>query len=499
MGEPPAPPGGKPLYRLPEVLRGDPSRPVYVVEGEKAADALHRLGLLVTTSGGAGSAAAADWSPLRERKLRIWPDFDPPGARYGADVAALATIHAASVELLDVAALKLPEKGDAWDWRAANPGATAQDVEALPWRRWQPQGASPQAGPAANAPSPVPARSRRLHTVCAVDVEPEAVRWLWPGHIAIGKLTLIAGDPGLGKSMLTADLAARVTRGRPWPVYNEPCPQGGVLLISGEDDPGDTIRPRLDAAEADPSRVHILKCVKETGEPDSMLCLQRDLEALDAFLEEHPDVRLVSIDPLTAYLGETDSHKNSDVRALLQPLSELAARHRVALVAVSHLNKGAGGGASALYRVSGSLAFVAAARASFIVTKDQNDPARRLVLPSKNNLSQDTSGLAYRIGLGLNGAPRVEWEPEAVTMSADQALGPGQEEGAAEDVGTWLRELLSGGAMTFKQVEAEASSVGIPLRKLQRAAKRAGVESVREGFGRDSRFYWRIKGAGPAA
>jgi hypothetical protein len=186
------------------------------------------------------------------------------------------------------------------------------------------------------------------------------------------------------------------------------------------------------------------------------------------------------------------------VRALLQPLGDLASKHRVAIVAVSHLNKGASGG-SALHRVSGSMAFVAAARASFLITKDRDDPLRRLVLPSKNNLAQDSSGMAYRIGLGINGAPRVEWETEAVRISADEALGPmgGDDDGGGEDVGSWLRELLAEGPMSTKQVEAEASRLGLGWRKVRRAVRRAGVESVREGFGRDARYIWRIKAAEP--
>ncbi|MDB5973469.1 MAG: hypothetical protein JWR07_229 [Nevskia sp.] len=336
--------------------------------------------------------------------------------------------------------------------------------------------------------------TQRLVTVCAQDVKPEPIRWLWPGRIALGKLTLIAGDPGLGKSMLTACMAAHVTCGLAWPVDGSECPRGSVLLVSGEDDPGDTIRPRLDAAGADAGRVHILKSVRVPGEASRMLSLQHDLEAIGLFLEEHPDVRLVTIDPLTAYLGATDSHKNSDVRALLQPLGELAAHYRVAIIAVSHLNKGGdGGGGSALYRVSGSLAFVAAARASFVVTKDKVNPERRLLLPSKNNLGPDASGLAYRIGLADNGAPRVEWEETAVVLSADDALSIVTEDEGYIDTADWLRQLLAAGPMPARQVQTEAKHIGIPWRTVQRALKKSGAESVREGFGVDARYVWRLK------
>lgn len=110
-----------------------------------------------------------------------------------------------------------------------------------------------------------------LETACCADVEPQPIRWLWPERIALGKLTVLAGDPGLGKSMVTLVLAAHVTRGTLWPIDRAECPQGTVLLISGEDDIADTIRPRLDVAGADVTHVHALKTIRqpdpETGRP----------------------------------------------------------------------------------------------------------------------------------------------------------------------------------------------------------------------------------------
>ena len=119
------------------------------------------------------------------------------------------------------------------------------------------------------------------------------------------------------------------------------------------------------------------------------------MKALDEAIELTPDCRLVIVDPITAYCGGVDSHKNAEVRGLLAPLSNLAERHEVAVVAVSHLNKSAGG--SAIYRTMGSLAFTAAARAVWGVTKDKGDSQRRLMLPVKNNIAPDVMGLAYSI------------------------------------------------------------------------------------------------------
>lgn len=261
--------------------------------------------------------------------------------------------------------------------------------------------------------------------VTVSDVQAEPIRWLWRGKLALGKVSLLAGDPGLGKSLVSLAVAAAVTRGAPWPVNGTRAPEGEVVLLSAEDDVADTIRPRLEAAGADVGRVHVLTMVRDLdpdGRPFSRgFSLRRDLKLLDASLAERPSVRLVAVDPISAYLGDIDSHNNADVRGLLAPLAELAARHRVAVLCVSHLNKGGG---PAMYRTNGSLAFVAAARAAFMVTRDQADPARRLMLPLKNNLAPDVDGLAYSVQTAENEAPVVVWEPEAVTVTAEEALAP---------------------------------------------------------------------------
>lgn len=330
--------------------------------------------------------------------------------------------------------------------------------------------------------------------VCAANVKPEPVRWLWPGRIALGKVTLLVGDPGLGKSLITAAMTGHVTRGTAWPVDRSPCPSGDVLILSAEDDPADTIRPRLDAAGADASRVYLLKAIRgfdaKSGELQTrMFSLKRDLEFLSAELARLRNVRLVIVDPLSAYLDGTDSHTNADVRALLAPLAELAARHGVAIVAVSHLNKG--GQQSALYRVTGSLAFVAAARAVYAVLKDPNDPQRRLILPVKNNLAPDSSGVAYAIGTADNSAPVVEWEPEPVTITAEQALAPAEadeERSERDDAADWLRDALAEGSRRVPELMKDARAYGFSERTMQRARRAVGAVVEREGFGGHCRW-----------
>jgi RecA-family ATPase len=254
-------------------------------------------------------------------------------------------------------------------------------------------------------------------------IEAKPIRWLWPGRIARGKVSMIAGHPGLGKSQLTAALAAVVTTGGRWPVDRTPCERGRVILLNAEDDAADTIRPRLEAAGANLDYCEILDAVTDSYGPDGRpitrgFSIKVDLGVLDELLTVRQDVALVVIDPVTAYLAGVDSHINADVRAVLTPLGDIASKHGVAIVCVSHLNKGGAGKTStgeAMLRVSGSLAFVAAARAAFIVAKDPENPSRRLFPPAKNNIGKDESGLAFSVeSYSLPSqieTSRVLWDP----------------------------------------------------------------------------------------
>ena len=326
------------------------------------------------------------------------------------------------------------------------------------------------------------------------DVKPEPVRWLWPGRIAIGKLTLLSGDPGLGKSLLTIDVAARASTGAPWPdARSERNQDGGVVLLNAEDDLADTIRPRLDAAGADVSRVVALMAVCGDDQDSTYkrpIDLSRDLDAVERAIEEVADCRLVVVDPISAYLGKTNSYKDAEVRGLLAPLAELAARRGVAVLAVNHLRKSGG---PAVYRSMGSLAFAAAARAVWAVAKDKQDPSRRLLLPVKNNLGADTLGLAFAVvSEPEDGPPVIAWEPDPVNISADDALAEERaEEGSAlGEAVDWLRDTLGDGPMEGKNVKGRARTDGIAQRTLDRAKAKLGVIAGPDGFG--GPWVWRL-------
>jgi len=331
------------------------------------------------------------------------------------------------------------------------------------------------------------------------DVQPECVRWLWPGRIALGKLTLLCGDPGLGKSFITLDLAARTSTGSPWPdmpvLKYAPA---GVVLLSAEDDLADTIRPRLDAAGADVVRVMALQAVRRLclggKTEESYFDLTQDLSALEAAIQETSDCRLVIIDPLTAYLGKIDGHKNAEVRAVLARLFELAAKHRVAVLAVTHLNKAST--LPAIYRAMGSLAFVAAALAVWAVVRDEDDETgrRRLFVPVKNNLGGDETGLAYALE-PVGQTARVQWESDPVTVRADEALeGGGRKAKVQHDARQFVIDTITanGGDMLSDDLSEAAKEQGISERTLRRA-KKAVAESYKEK-GRGGRWACKLKG-----
>jgi hypothetical protein len=481
-------PTPRPLYALPDLLATKPGDRVYVTEGEKAAAACRAVGLVATTSPhGSKSAAKADWSPVAGRDLVILPDHDDAGDTYAADVARLATCAGAkSVRIVRLVELwaGMPEGGDMADLVEHRRGGGGDvdpiraEVEALTDKT------------TATTPKPAPIDGAPV-IVRLSDVKPEPVAWLWPGRIALGKLTLIAGDPGLGKSFLTLDMAARVSRGWAWPdapgVATTP---GGVVLLSAEDGVADTIRPRLDAAGADVARIVALEAIRSVGdngrESARTFDLSRDLPALESAIRSVEGCRLVVIDPVTAYLGGVDSHKNAEIRGLLAPLGAIAERHRVAVVAVTHLNKSGGG--PAIYRAMGSLAFAAAARAAWAVSKDKDDPRRRLLLPIKNNIAPDTGGLAYRIEpLGVDGCPAVAWEPDAVNVSADDALAGDRDHGGGrterDDAAEWLRDYLRDGPKLARDVLTESKAAGFSKRTIDRAKPAAGVRTRKQAFG----------------
>lgn len=312
------------------------------------------------------------------------------------------------------------------------------------------------------------------------EVAMRPIEWLWQGKIPIGKVSGISGDPGLGKSQLTASMAAIVSVGGQWPVTRDRAPKGNVILLNAEDDAEDTIGPRLEAAGADLSRVFVLNAIRvemqDGAEGERSFDLSKDIKNLQDCMAQIGDVRLVIIDPVSAYMGKVDSHNNAEVRGVLSPLKDAAAKHGAAIVLVTHLNKSQT--SSALHRTQGSVAFTGAPRAVWGVVKDKENPARRLFVPLKNNLGPDTEGLAYTVeGWRLEGSDpaidtsRILWENEAITQSADELMrdSGGEGHGAVKDAEEFLIDLLRDGWVKTVEIQAAARKAGVSWASVRRA------------------------------
>jgi AAA domain len=247
-------------------------------------------------------------------------------------------------------------------------------------------------------PSPPSANMRGIQMMRASDVKPQQVVSLWGGRFYRGKVSLIAGEPGLGKSQIAAYIAATVSTGGDWPFGEGAARRGDVIYVSAEDSAAETIRPRLEAAGADLDRVHIVERVNDPFGPRPF-SLVDDMVLLEQALQEVRKPRLVIVDPVNACLSSTDfrpfnASNVSQVRALVCRLEALATRHRVAIVCVTHFTKAKG---TALFRITGSFAFVAAARSVLTVTRKPDESDRRVLAPAKNNLASEGNAIAFRI------------------------------------------------------------------------------------------------------
>ncbi len=386
----------------------------------------------------------------------------------------------------------------------------------------------PKASQPAHYPFTFPAPRDVLHAeriagaVRLTDVKPTNIRWLWPGRIPLGRVTLLVSDPGIGKSLLTLDIAARVSRGAAWPDQEGesgrwgegenpsplasrispspplPVSPSSVLLLTAEDDLADTIRPRLEALGADCSRILAISNVPGENAKDvpRAFALNRDLARLSNLLNAIPDCRLLIIDPISAYLGNTNEHSNADIQSLLAALATLAREREIAVILVSHLRKKEG---AAIYRTMGSLAFVAASRAAWLLCKDPADANKRFLLPIKNNLAPDITGLAYTIELSANHrVPVIRWSPDAVHTTAEALVGCARLNGRPDDERqhaiAWLQERLANGPRATRDLKQEADANAISTRTLYRAFRELGGTAVRQGPFPFGQWMWKLPG-----
>jgi hypothetical protein len=320
------------------------------------------------------------------------------------------------------------------------------------------------------------------------------VSWLWPGRLALGKLSILEGDPQRGKSLLALELCARLSTGRAWP---DNCPGPGPaasLIINGEDGDADTTVPRLRALGADLGRCFVLeRCEEDAGPP---LVLPTQTEVLAAALPQ-TGARLLVIDPVMAFMDpQINTASDPDIRRALAPLARLAQRHDCAVVLILHLNKATH--RQALYRGLGSIALVAACRSAWLVAPDPHLQARSVLAQVKNNLAPTQTSLAFEIGADGAGGPRMDWLG-ATDWSADKLLAAMRRRGrvpeARERAREFVREALRNGPRTSRSLWEEACALGLAQRTLLRTARRhEGVKIARRWENGRTLVYWLLKG-----
>ncbi len=345
--------------------------------------------------------------------------------------------------------------------------------------------------PSGNPQTPsTPIRPRAAsRPFCAI--QPRPVQWLWPARVPIGKVTLLDGDPGLGKSTVLLDLAARVSTQGQMPDTTQGM-VGNVLITSAEDDPEDTIRPRLELAGADLARVHFLDEIT-TAQGSHDLCIPADLDVVSDLLQDL-EVRLWIIDPLMAFLAGIEANSDQDVRQTLKQLSRLARLRQCAVLCQRHLNKGSS--MKALYRGGGSIGIIAHARSALLAAVDPDDEHKRLLAVVKSNRAAFAPTLRYAlepVAVQIAGRPdvvcRVGWCGESSHQADSLLAAPPtpeqkeeklQEKTKRQQAMEWLQDYLRAGPQRVSDVHQDAAALGIARRTLERAAHRLGVRFAKE-------------------
>ena len=323
------------------------------------------------------------------------------------------------------------------------------------------------------------------------DVEEQPLTWLWPNRFARGKFNQLQGDPGYGKTMVICDMAARVSKGAEWPDGSQSDGPGSVVIVTSEDDPADTLKPRLRRAGADMTKVHVLEtaivCDAKSGrlvrEPFD---IGKHVPLLTDSVKKLGDVSLMVIDPISAYTGKIDSHKNAEVRGMLVDFLAMIAQQNICLLGIIHQNKQIGG--KSVYRASGSLAFTAAARSVWMIAPDHDDDRRRLMLPVKCNIAPRLDGMAYRIESDGSGPPFVHWEANPVPLTADGYLKQEENSDRKNDQDSartkavdFIQEQLKDGPMLSKDLESAIRANYIAPATYKRAREELQCRAEKDG------------------
>jgi AAA domain len=480
-------------------------------EGEKDVDNLSGLNLPAFTFGGVGDGLPDGIDRyLKDRRLVILADNDEPGRVHAEKKAAVA--HAAgAVSIKLVHFRELASKGDVSDFIAQ--GGTADEIrariDATPL--WSP--------PLVVRLEPSICKSSALVSLATIKME--ATDWLWHHRIPLGAQTISTGWPGVGKSQQQCDIVAHASTGKPWP-DGSPCPCGDTIMLTCEDSYARTVTPRLVAAGANLERINALPIIRIDQTKRAFL-LTEDLDELERHLSALPYAILVTIDPITGFLGSGKINSNSvtDIRGALAPLSDLAERRNIAIHTVTHPPKTT---TSAMNAFIGSQAFIAASRMAYLTTEEMDEESERtgrfLMAMVRSSLGPKLPTLAYRLaqlpvgkdhrdGRTIIGS-YVVWEDGVVDISASAALaaasgtakGNNADHTAKADCIQFLETVLASDWVEVANITAEAISAGLlgdgkqlkdnkPMREAKATLK---IETKRDGFGKGARWFWALPG-----
>lgn len=319
--------------------------------------------------------------------------------------------------------------------------------------------------------------SKKLELICMEDVEIQDPKWLWYPYIPAGKVTILQGDPGNGKTHFALQVASIVTNGASFPTGKSDIEGGNIIVQTAEDGLEDTIKPRLVEAGADTKKVFV---IKDTD------C---DLSLIDTRIEEAinaKNAKLLIIDPLQAYLGEgVDMHRANEIRPIMHKLSDVAERTGCAIILIGHMNKDSKS-SKGIYKGLGSIDIVAAARSVLLLGRDPKNKYIRAVIPVKSSLAPEAKAVAFE----LNPDTGFKWIGESSLTEKDLLGGFKKEKSEIEEAEEYILDLLEDGDILVKEAKDQLMDEGFSEMTIRRAKKKLGIKTRSEGFGKDKKGYW---------
>lgn len=305
------------------------------------------------------------------------------------------------------------------------------------------------------------------------DIQSKQVEWLWYPYIPFGKITIIQGDPGEGKTTLALRIASLLSNGEQLPCDETERAPINIIYQTAEDGLDDTIKPRLEEAGADCSMITVID-ESETA-----------LNMLDERIEEainELSAKLVILDPIQAYVGANINMNNAnEVRTVMSRIGKVAEKHRCAILLVGHMNKGSGSKSS--YRGLGSIDFQASARSVLIVGRIKDNPEMRVMVQDKSSLAPEGEAIAFE----LNKEHGFQWRGH-YKISVDELLGGVPSESKKTQAENLVMEILSDGKCLQNDIMAKANDMGISKRVIDSVKKELNVKSIKVG----TQWFWEL-------